>query len=352
MGAGKGQGLATAAANRISTRSVDEARAVLSRQFYDMKLDTPTAEDFDLDADVVVLGGVTIGRMSFGAPITAFIAEMGSYHAVAPSAGSFSIGQGPVTDTQVSARTGGMLNPPGCFRVADFSPDCDTLTVKIDKAAMHRQLEIMLGRPVLRNADFRPSFDISRGVGRSWASLARWTALDANNPGGLLQSPMICGRLEQTLLEGLLLATDHRYRQALDAPPPGMSATAVKRVMDAVRDNPAEPWDANRLAAVAQVSLRTLQEAFRSQVRMTPMGYVHEVRLQHVRMVLRTAAPGETTVTEVAYRWGFAHLGRFARRYRARFGEPPSRTLATAARIGQESRAKRRARPPAPDVSS
>ncbi|MEU6280948.1 helix-turn-helix domain-containing protein [Streptomyces sp. NPDC047028] len=32
-------------------------------------------------------------------------------------------------------------------------------------------------------------------------------------------------------------------------------------------------------------------------------------------------------MADVARRWGFAHQGRFAERYRARFGEPPSRTL-------------------------
>jgi hypothetical protein len=31
-------------------------------------------------------------------------------------------------------------------------------------------------------------------------------------------------------------------------------------------------------------------------------------------------------------RWGFTHLGRFARSYRAAFGEPPSRTAATGVR--------------------
>ena len=32
-------------------------------------------------------------------------------------------------------------------------------------------------------------------------------------------------------------------------------------------------------------------------------------------------------LTDLALRWGFSHLGRFAQDYRRAFGEPPSRTL-------------------------
>lgn len=97
-----------------------------------------------------------------------------------------------------------------------------------------------------------------------------------------------------------------------------------------MRELPAEPYDAARLAAIAQVSLRTLQEAFRKYVGMSPMAYVTEVRLQRVRRQLRASTPGSTTVAAVAHQWGFAHLGRFARRYRERFGESPSQTLRAA----------------------
>ncbi|WPL20834.1 helix-turn-helix domain-containing protein [Thiorhodovibrio frisius] len=34
------------------------------------------------------------------------------------------------------------------------------------------------------------------------------------------------------------------------------------------------------------------------------------------------------TITEVAARWGFLHMGRFTRAYRDLFGELPSTTLA------------------------
>ena len=50
-------------------------------------------------------------------------------------------------------------------------------------------------------------------------------------------------------------------------------------------------------------------------------------RLRAARAALRAAAPGTTTVTDVAMSYGFFELGRFAGRYRHTFGEVPSETL-------------------------
>lgn len=49
-------------------------------------------------------------------------------------------------------------------------------------------------------------------------------------------------------------------------------------------------------------------------------------RMHLARRALRRAAGGET-VTDVATRYGFWQLGRFAVEYRALFGETPSATL-------------------------
>jgi transcriptional regulator GlxA family with amidase domain len=97
--------------------------------------------------------------------------------------------------------------------------------------------------------------------------------------------------------------------------------------MDAVRAGPEHPFTAAELARVAQVSERWLQECFRRQVGMSPMAYLREVRMERVHAQLTEADPADTTVGDIAYRWGFSHLGRFAQHYRARFGELPSQTL-------------------------
>lgn len=77
------------------------------------------------------------------------------------------------------------------------------------------------------------------------------------------------------------------------------------------------------------VSERTLQYAFRDYVGMSPVAYLRVCRLNRVRAELASADTASTTVTQVAMRFGFLHLGRFAGDYRRLFGVAPSETLAS-----------------------
>lgn len=86
------------------------------------------------------------------------------------------------------------------------------------------------------------------------------------------------------------------------------------------------------------VSERTLQYAFRDQLGLTPNAYLRLLRLNGVRAELLTSSAEVTSVTQVATRWGFLHLGRFARAYRELFKEPPAATLARAQRILKTAR--------------
>jgi AraC-like DNA-binding protein len=81
------------------------------------------------------------------------------------------------------------------------------------------------------------------------------------------------------------------------------------------------------IADAAHVTIRAVQLTFRRYLDMTPMQYLRRVRLDHARRDLLTADPARTTVTAVAYRWGFASPGRFAMQYRDAYGVSPSHTL-------------------------
>ena len=102
----------------------------------------------------------------------------------------------------------------------------------------------------------------------------------------------------------------------------------VRLAREYIDRNLARPLTVADIAEAAGVSVRTLQNRFAEDLDQTLTGYVKNRRLDRVRAELADAVPnGGVGVTDIATRWGFTHLGRFAAVYRARFGESPSETL-------------------------
>ncbi|GGJ03794.1 helix-turn-helix transcriptional regulator [Neoroseomonas lacus] len=101
----------------------------------------------------------------------------------------------------------------------------------------------------------------------------------------------------------------------------------VRRAEDAILARLAEDISVASLAADLGVSTRALQLAFQRHRRMTPSQVVAAARLDAAHRRLSHAVQGDT-VTAIALECGVTHFGRFAARYRARFGEHPSTALA------------------------
>ena len=101
---------------------------------------------------------------------------------------------------------------------------------------------------------------------------------------------------------------------------------SLKKAIERLEAEPARLWRLATLAAACGVAPRTLQKHFRRFVGRAPLAYLREVRFEGARRELLGAAE-KATITEIATRCGFAHLGRFATEYRQRFGESPSATL-------------------------
>ena len=99
----------------------------------------------------------------------------------------------------------------------------------------------------------------------------------------------------------------------------------VKRAVDFVEAHLQSAITLADITRAAGVPGRTLLQHFRDHRGTSPMRYLRDARLMRVREALQSAEPGER-VTDIAMRWGFYHLGRFAIEYRKRFGEAPSET--------------------------
>jgi transcriptional regulator GlxA family with amidase domain len=101
----------------------------------------------------------------------------------------------------------------------------------------------------------------------------------------------------------------------------------VARADKVMRANLHRPFLISMICKSIGVSQRTLSRAFRATEGATPSRYIHELRLTEARKALLSANAAPDTVTEIALRFGFRELGRFAGAYRKRFGESPSTTL-------------------------
>ncbi|QWF78322.1 helix-turn-helix transcriptional regulator [Amycolatopsis sp. CA-230715] len=196
----------------------------------------------------------------------------------------------------------------------------------IDAAAAER-----LGREPGGPTRFDPAVRSDHAKTAAWLALAR-TLADTARRGLLDDSPLGRHHLEQLLIHGLFEAQPHTFHEAVERHEAASLPAVVRRAVSFCEENASEPITVSDMAKAAGTSVRALQRGFRSQLGMSPLAHLRQVRLARVHEDLRAIGQGDQpgTVTEVALRWGFPHLGRFSQLYRETYGEPPSHTLRSA----------------------
>jgi AraC-like DNA-binding protein len=315
---------ATAVRASLRTTDLDEARLFCRRMFYDSVRVRPLDNGATLDfaADGVRLGPVTVGEVAYGADMHVTSSDLETaYHVLAPLTGAVQCRQsGHAVAADPSCAV--VLQPVGAVDLI-WAADCRLLSVKVDRAALEREMDAALNREVASPMPLGARFATGSGPGRSWTALLRLVLTEARGPDGLLDQPHIVRRWQNLLIGGLALTVEHPYGQE----PAARHPRTVKRTLDAMHADPAHPYTAGELAAIAGVGVRVLQESFKQHVGVSPMTYLRRLRLDGVHTELSEADPWQVSVSEVAVRWGFTHLGRFAGAYRARFGVAPSQTL-------------------------
>ena len=142
----------------------------------------------------------------------------------------------------------------------------------------------------------------------------------------VIADPAAAHGLEQALV-GALADCLGQGREERGRLAHGQHAIVMRRFRRMVEEHAEQPLYVPEICKTIGVSERNLRTCCQEHLGMSPKRYLVLRRLQQARRALCGAAAGETSVTEVAMRYGFWQLGRFAVEYRARFGETPSATL-------------------------
>ncbi len=135
-----------------------------------------------------------------------------------------------------------------------------------------------------------------------------------------LVSPRRCRELESAVLDTLLSSVLDRSRPERTR----VRQKIARKAEDYLRTCCGEPISISDLCAAVGATRRTLHLGFVELYGVPPMHYLRAIRLRGAREDLTNARGRDLRVMDVAIKWGFQHLGRFALAYRDFFGELPS----------------------------
>lgn len=309
------------------TKDLEEARNGVGKVFcpHDLKLVGP-----DVSVNTIMyhapLKCISLNRLRYGATVAIDADRLKTFHLVMmPISGSADArcGKERILSTPALAS---VISPtlPYCETIYR---DCDRLLIQIKRSLLERICAQHLGHDLRDPIEFHLGMDMANARCAGWRALVNYLTTEFDNQPYKLSSPLLCSQIEHLVVTTLLMGQPHNYTTELMQPSPPLAPSHVKRVEEYIASHMDQPLTVGELAAHAGVSVSALFMGFRNFRKTTPMAYLKSVRLQRVREELQRSSIGAETVTNIATRWGFGHLGHFTSDYKRKFGESPSETL-------------------------
>jgi AraC-like DNA-binding protein len=199
-----------------------------------------------------------------------------------------------------------------------------TLGICVDRRLIEQSLAALLGRPLDGPVQFDFAFDLSLAANAGLRLVVDNMLGQFDSDHYVLQHPATRLAQMRSFVVNLLLTHRHNFSDALTESSTPLRPRPLRRTLDHIQAHLAEQMTLADLALAAGCSARTVNDAFCEHLSVTPMVHIRRLRLDKVREEL---VNGGESISDVAYRWGFMHLGRFASTYRERFGELPSETV-------------------------
>jgi AraC-like DNA-binding protein len=306
------------------TGDLDFARERVAQKFCNHRLDiVGDRHVFDAAHHHAPGQMLSLNYIRYGADVLIDPGELEHFYLIQiPLVGAATIRNGS-REVLTDITTASVLNPQWSTRMFWWQ-GCEQVLVQVRKAPFMAFAERILGRSLHRPIAFEPRIDFARPEMARWRAwvLGLVRALDAGDALPQLTS----AAYEQQLMEDFLRHQPHDMSDFIDDVDLSAAPRHLRRAVEFMRENLAEPLTVLDLADAAEVSSRTLQLAWQATYGLTPMQALARERLRCIRYDLRRA-DDTATVADAALKWGYPHLGRLSAAYRSAFGEYPSDTL-------------------------
>ncbi len=308
----------------LQTHDPDHVRSVASRFLTSYRLDTFLNKSYDARLLARKFPSTAISVIEYGDRAGVNTESFETFTAIhMPVRGSFQTGSGKHA-TSVRQGEAQILYPDIPVKL-DCSPDCSILVLRFDNPlilSLMKDIQLNAFQDVSR----RPSIlSLKQGSGRTFAHLVNLLTEEFSSDGLTRQKPTSINHVEKLLTDCVTTILQERLTGRVC----DKSATPayVRRVERYINQNPNRNVSLDELVPISGVSQRTLIYGFKKTHGVGPISWSRQLRLSRAHTELLASNTDTSSVTDIAYNWGFNHLGRFSEYYLGVYGESPSETL-------------------------
>ncbi|GGG68700.1 transcriptional regulator [Kocuria dechangensis] len=318
---------------RLRTTEASVAEDVVSRVYVPHQLSPLDREPLDARLNAVQSGPLTLGYLAYGAASKITLPPTETWiHVSITVAGRTRVYRDGVQCATTTGRGSGTILASHQAQVVECDRDTAQFVLKVSRADLEDHLATLSPCPPVAPLDLGPELNLTHRAGRSLLRTIDLVCAEWDDDGVIATDGNSRRHAEELILTQVLLASSVTHQAMLGGGSQTAGNDVLRRTVEFIHDQAGDLPTLADMTRVAGVSARALQLQFERHLGCTPSEYARGVRLRCARDALLYPGTEETSVTDVATRWGFYHLGRFSALYRQTYGELPSQTLRHALR--------------------
>lgn len=303
-----------------------DAHQTMSKICGNHHLDTHNKDTLDFQYQGVILphNRIGLGTIQYGADVAINVAHLKSYSISLPFSGKQQLHKAGTTYQSNCQQAVIVSNMEEQSLVIE--KNCQKFQIVIPEQSLHSALSSLMTKPVTESIVFDPLMQIDHHTANKlwWQNITLF--IQSQHQANPLNVAFWAEDYENFVIKSLLLSQPHNYTHELHAQPTTQIPEYIVATKQFIIRHAKDNLTVGDICQQSNVSKSKLYADFQQYYGMSPMNFLKTYRLEQIHKILK-GTQGRLSISQLAYEWGFNHLGRFSEAYSLKFNETPSDTL-------------------------
>lgn len=317
----------------MDTSSLNEARQIVGGRFCSHKLEIlESTGNFHVKHHAVQGKLLMLNFLSYGDTVRIEPGELENFYLIQiPLAGFAEISNGRnrfISNTKNAS----ILNPDRHTSMI-WHANCQQLMIYLPRDNVRRLAEQHLGLQFSHEIVFDTKISFEN-PSLDWLRRASILMAKAADKGELFNQNECLNQLlyEENFILELIERQPSNIQCYMTSNTKTLAPKNAKIARDYIIENIHHSISIGDITKVCDLPKRTLQHQFQQFFGISPMELLKKERLKRIYSEI-SSGHNNSSLSEIASKWGFTHLGRFSQHFRKEFGESPSKVYSNAKRL-------------------